>query len=146
MIFMKPVEFRKEEFAVSTDPARIQVPLVHHYLSCQSYWAQGRSIGTVSKSVDHSLCFGVYHHDSQVGFARVITDYAVFAYILDLFIIPEFQGQGLGKWLMSCILAHPDLQGPLKWVLTTRDAHGLYSQYEFKKLEVPGNWMELKKR
>jgi GNAT superfamily N-acetyltransferase len=143
---MNPVQFRKDDFTVSTDPALIQLTVVHNYLSHESYWAQGRSIETVTKSIAHSLCFGVYHHNTQVGFARVVTDYAIFAYILDLFIIPEFQMKGLGKWLMSCIMMHPDLQGKLKWVLSTRDAHGLYEKLHFSKLEYPENWMEFNQR
>ena len=94
---MNTVQFRKDDFIISTDPSLIPLTMVHNYLSHESYWAQGRSIETVSKSIAHSLCFGIYHHNTQVGFARVVTDYTVFAYILDLFIIPEFQGLGLGK-------------------------------------------------
>jgi GNAT superfamily N-acetyltransferase len=143
---MNSVQFKKDEFFISTDRTLIQFNVVHDYLSKESYWAQGRSAEIVSKSINCSLCFGLYKNSQQIGFARVITDYSVFAYILDLFIIKDYQRQGLGKWLMSCIMMHPDLQGKLKWVLSTRDAHGLYEKFHFSKLEYPENWMEFNQR
>jgi len=143
---MKIAEFKKGDLKISTDSSLIQLQTVHEYLSKDSYWAKGRPIEIVKKSIRNSLCFGVYTKNKQIGFARIITDYSVFAYILDLFIIKKYQKQGLGKWLMSCIMSYPDLQGKMKWALCTRDAHGLYKKYHFSELLSPENWMELDKR
>ena len=130
------------EFEISTDPARVDVTTVHAFLT-NSYWAKGIPLGTLRRSLQHSLCFGVYRGVQQVGFARVITDYATFAYLADVFVLGEFRGRGLAKWLMECIVAHPDLQDLRRWCLVTRDAHGLYGQFGFKPLPAPERWMEL---
>ena len=118
------------EYEVTCDPERIDVPLVHAFLR-DSYWAKGRSRETVERSIRNSLCFGVYAGGKQIAFARVITDRAVFAYLADVFVVPEFRGRGVSKLLMRAILAHPDLQGLRAFLLATRDAHGLYSQFGF---------------
>lgn len=131
----------KGNFTISTDPSRLDVGRVHNYLA-SSYWARGIPYKVVEKSLTHSLCFGVYAGDRQIGLGRVITDRATFAYLADVFIIDEFQGQGLGKWLMSCILNHPDLQGLRRLILATKDAHGLYAQFGFEAMENPGRFME----
>jgi GNAT superfamily N-acetyltransferase len=139
---MKIVEDNRDGFVVSTDPARIDLAVVHGYLS-ESYWARGIPLGLVKKSIENSLCFGVYDEGSgaQVGFARVISDYATFAYLADVFILEEYRGRGLSKWLMQCILDHPDLQLPRSFYLATRDAHGLYSQFGFAPVESPERYM-----
>jgi GNAT superfamily N-acetyltransferase len=116
--------------------------MVHNFLTTQSYWGQGRSIELVKKSIENSLPFGVYSNDKMVGFARVVTDYSTFGWIADVFILPEYRGKGLSKWLMETILAHPKLQGLRRWLLATRDAHGLYRQYGFRELSNPEYWME----
>jgi GNAT superfamily N-acetyltransferase len=131
----------KADFEVSTDPARIQVEMVHEFLT-NSYWAKGIPIATVCRSIENSTCFSVYFSSQQIGFARVISDRATFAYLADVFILPAYRGRGLSKWLMECILAHPDLQGLRRWVLATRDAHGLYASYGFTPVN-PDRWMEL---
>jgi len=141
---MNFIEFQKDGFVTSTDPSLLHINLIHNYLSNESYWAQGRSKRNVEKSIKNSLCFGVYKDVKQVGFARVVTDHAVFAYILDLFILPEYQGLGLGKWLMECILAHPDLQ-EVKWGLSTKDAHGLYEKFGFRTLDDAEKWMKMER-
>jgi GNAT superfamily N-acetyltransferase len=129
------------EFEISTDPSRIDISAVHGFLTA-SYWARGVSLETVNRSIRNSLCFGIYHGGAQVGFARVITDRATFAYLADVFVIERFRGRGLSTWLMQCILDHPELQGLRRWALVTRDAHGLYKQFGFQELKSPERWME----
>jgi ribosomal protein S18 acetylase RimI-like enzyme len=128
------------DIEISTDPARIDVDVVHGYLST-SYWAQGRPRATVQRSIQHSLCFGAYHSGRQVGFGRVITDYAVFGYVADIFVLPEFQGRGIGKAIVRSMMEHPQLQGLQLMLLRTRDAHGLYRQFGFEVLARPDEMM-----
>ncbi|HWY56802.1 MAG TPA: GNAT family N-acetyltransferase [Terriglobales bacterium] len=135
-------EYRKDDFTVSTDHARINLDVVHGFLT-ECYWAKGIPRDTVAQSIDNSLCFGVYTEGKQVGFARVITDYATYAYIGDVFVLESFRGRGLGKWLMECVMRHPPLQGLRRWSLVTGDAHGLYAQFGFEALKKPENYMEL---
>ncbi len=136
------MEWQHEEFVISTDKARLQLEVIHRYLSQESYWAQGRSIEATEKAIENSLCFGVYQADKQAGFARVITDKATFAYLGDVFILSQYQKKGLSKRLMEAILAHPELQNLRRWILATKDAHGLYAQYDFTPLKFPERWME----
>lgn len=135
---------QREGYALSTDHGRLDIDLVHGFLSNESYWAKDRSRETVVRSLQNSLCFGVYKESEQVGFARVITDYAVHAYIADVFILPDHRDQGLGKWLVGAILAHPSLQEISRWSLDTMDAHGLYEQFGFS-VAAPGKHMGLRK-
>jgi len=128
---------------ISTDKSRLDIELIHNYLSNESYWAKGRSIEKVKLSIENSICFGVYLDEAQIGFARVVTDYAVFAWILDVFILKDFQGRGYGKKLMNTIMTQNNLQNLLRWGLGTDDAHGLYKQYGFKPLKKPQNMMEI---
>ena len=130
----------KGEFTISTNKAKLNIPYIHQFLS-QSYWAENIPLTTVQRSIDGSVCFGVYRGDQQVGFARVITDNATFGYLADVFIDENYRGQGLSKWLMETILAHPDLQGFRSWQLATRDAHMLYAKFGFKPLENPDLFM-----
>lgn len=130
------------EFEISTDPSRIDVELVHQFLS-NSYWAKGRSVEIVERSILNSLCFGVYLEDQQVAFARLITDRAVFAYLADVFVIPEYRGQGISKLLMEEILSHPDIRNLRLIRLATKDAHRLYEQYGFERMTDPDKTMEL---
>ena len=136
------MEVTKDEFTVSTDPERLHVTEIHDYLS-RSYWAAGRSVEVVGRSIRNSICFGLFHGDRQVGFARVISDKATFAYLCDVFVLEDYQGQGLGKWLMSVVVSHPELQNLRRFVLATRDAHGLYEQFGFTILQNPDRWMEI---
>ncbi len=126
-------EWRRGEYTVSTDKQRVDLDVVHGYL-VRSYWAEGVLREIVQRSIEHSLVFGVYKGAEQVGFARVISDLATFAYLCDVFILEAYRGQGLSVWLIECIVAHPDLQGLRRWVLFTRDAHGLYEKVGFKRL------------
>jgi GNAT superfamily N-acetyltransferase len=135
-------EWVRDEYLISTERARLDVGLIHEFLSGSSYWATGRPREVVERSIEHSLCFGVYRGERQVGFARVITDYATFAWIADVFIIEEFRGRGLAKWLGEVMIAHPALQGFRRWVLATKDAHELYRRMGFRELQRPERWME----
>src|SRR3989442_11424943 len=138
---MMPSEWKRGEYSISTDNARLDLAVIHRFLT-NSYWATGRSIETIRRSIENSIPFGVYKGDQQVGFARVITDYATFAWIADVFILEEFRGCGLSKWLMEVIISHPDLQGFRRWVLATKDAHELYRKFGFTELKLPERWME----
>jgi GNAT superfamily N-acetyltransferase len=115
--------------------------MVHGFLTT-SYWASGISAETVRRSVENSLAFGVFEGDEQVGFARVVTDYATFAYLADVFVLEPHRGRGLGKWMMETVFSQPELQGLRRWVLATWDAHGLYRRYGFTELENPRIFME----
>lgn len=137
------MECERDNFLISTDKSRLDLDVIHRFLSEESYWAQTRTREQTQTAIENSTCFGVYIDGRQIGFARVVSDQATFAYLGDVFIIDEFRGSGLSKWLMETILAHPDLQGLRRWILATRDAHGLYSQYGFSELKHPDRWMEL---
>jgi GNAT superfamily N-acetyltransferase len=140
--FEKAREYRKGEFLVSTDRALIDLDVVHGFLT-KCYWAKGIPRDIVARSIENSLCFGVYAEGKQIGFARLISDYATYAYIGDVFLLESFRGRGLGKWLMECIVQHPRLQGLRRWSLVTSGAHGLYAQFGFEPLKKPQNYMEL---
>ncbi|HEV2801359.1 MAG TPA: GNAT family N-acetyltransferase [Pyrinomonadaceae bacterium] len=135
-------EWRRDEFTISTERARLDLTLIHEFLSESSYWAKGRPREVVERSIENSLAFGVYAGERQVGFGRVITDYATFAWIADVFVVAEFRGRGLGRWLCEVMLAHPELQGFRRWVLATKDAHELYRRMGFNELQRPERWME----
>jgi len=138
----RAAEWQRGEFRVSTNRKQFDVDAIHGFL-CNSYWAQGIPRATVEKSIRGSLCFGMFYKNQQIGFARVITDCATFAYLADVFVLPGHCGKGLGKWMMECIMAHPELQGLRRWLLTTRDAHGLYEKSGFKLLAHPERFMEI---
>jgi GNAT superfamily N-acetyltransferase len=133
---------RNGEYEIDTDKRRLDLAAIHRFLSQESYWAKNRTLEQTLTAIENSLCFGVYRGREQVGFARVITDKATFAYIGDVFILNEHRGNGLSKWLMEIIVAQPDLQGLRRWLLATYDAHGLYRQFEFDDLKHPERWME----
>jgi GNAT superfamily N-acetyltransferase len=116
--------------------------MIHEFLSKEAYWALGRSRDRVERSIRHSLNFGLYHLAEQIGFARVVTDRATFAWLADVFVLPDFREQRLSKWLMTVISEHPELQGLRRWILATRDAHGLYRQFGFEPLSAPDRFME----
>ena len=138
---METKEWRKDEYLLSTDKSKIDVEVVHHFLS-HSYWAENIPLEVVQKSIDNSLCFAIYHRDKLIGFARTISDFATFAYLADVFILPGERGKGLSKWLMEIIMDHPQLQGLRRIVLATRDAHGLYTQFGFTPFDRPDRWMQ----
>lgn len=135
-------EWLQDEYTISTDSGKLNIQFIYEFLSQSSYWAQNRTFSSVSRSIENSLNFGLYRRDQQIGFARVVTDHATFAWLADVFIIEEYRGRGLGKWLIRTIVDHPDLQLLRRWVLATRDAHELYLQVGFVKLRQPNIWME----
>ena len=134
-------ELRDSEILVTTDPARLDVDVIHGFLS-RSYWAAGIPREVVERSIRHSICFGAFEEGRQVGFARVISDFATYAYVADVFVLPSHRGRSVGKRLMACITSHPELQDLRLWTLFTRDAHGLYRQYGFKDARYPDRLME----
>jgi GNAT superfamily N-acetyltransferase len=134
-------EWTRGEFTVSTDRARIDLDVVHGFLA-DSYWAKGIPRDVVRRSIENALCFGIYHADRQVGFARVITDRATFAYLGDVFVLEAYRGQGLAAWLLGVIQSHPELQGLRRWVLLTRDAHALYRKAGWSEVAAPDRYME----
>jgi hypothetical protein len=156
------IEYRRGEFLISTDPALLDIDLIHNFLT-NCYWAKGIPKDVVARSIEHSLCVGIYdctgeaaqvsqkprgmrHPCSgarQVGFARIISDFATIAYLGDVFVLETHRRRGLGKWLMECITQHPGLQGLRRWILLTRDAHELYSDFGFTPVKTPESYMEL---
>ena len=138
---MQIIEAQRGDYLVSTDPSKLDLDVIHGYLSGESYWAQGRPLDVMQRALEHSLNFGVYLGDEQVGLARIVTDYATFAWLCDVFILEPHRGLGLGKWLIQIVVAHPALQGVLT-VLGTRDAHGLYQGYGgFEPMQDLERWM-----
>jgi N-acetylglutamate synthase-like GNAT family acetyltransferase len=129
-------------YVISTDPRLLNLDVIHGFIA-QSYWAKAMPRALVEKMIRHSLCFGIYQPTTQVGFARVISDFTTFAYLADVFVLPEHRGKGLSKPLMQTIMAHPDLQGLRRWMLVTLDAQGLYEQFGFKAVEHPERHMEI---
>jgi GNAT superfamily N-acetyltransferase len=135
-------ERRKGGFDVSTDPGRLDVAAVHAFLT-QAYWSVGIPRDLVERALANSLCFGLYAADGQVGLARVISDRATFAYLCDVYVLPEWRGRGLGRWLMECVMGHPDLAGLRRFILVTRDAHDLYRPFGFGEPARPEGYMEI---
>lgn len=137
------VDHHRGEYLISTDPARLDLNAIHAFLT-NCYWAKGIPRELVERSIKHSLCFGIYHvSGGQVGFARVISDFASIAYLGDVFVLEPYRGRGLSKWMMECIMQHPDLQGLRRWILLTRDAHDLYAKFGFTPLKSADRYMEL---
>jgi N-acetylglutamate synthase-like GNAT family acetyltransferase len=135
-------ELRRGDYTISTEPDRLDVAAIHAYLT-RSYWSPGIPRAIVERALAHSLSFGIFHGDAQVGFARVVTDRATFAYLADVYVLEDHRGQGLSKWLLETVLAHPELQGLRRFLLATRDAHGLYARYGFEPLANPTRLMEI---
>ena len=132
------------EYIISADKAQLDVPLIHRFLSQEAYWCLNIPLDVVQRSIENSVCFGIYRGDEQVGFARVITDLATFGYLADVFVLPEHRGKGLSKQLMAFIMAYPPLQGLRRMMLVTLDAHGLYRQFGFRPIDEPENTMFIK--
>jgi GNAT superfamily N-acetyltransferase len=138
---MNSESFLKKGFSISTDKEKLDFDIIYHYLDKESYWSKGIPAEKLRAAISNSLCFGVYKDEKLVGFARVITDSATFAYLCDVFILADFRGFGLSKWLVETILAYPAFQGLRRWSLATGDAHGLYSQFGFTPINNPEIWM-----
>jgi len=136
------MQWQKNEFTIDMDRERLQFDVIFRFLIEESYWSQNRTREQTERAIKNSLCFGVYEGERQVGFARIVSDLATFAYVGDVFILEGFRGRGLSKWLMQTIIDHPDLQGLRRWILATRDAHELYRQFGFDELKAPDRWME----
>ena len=136
------LEVQKDQFTISTDPARLDIEVIIEFLK-RAYWAKGRPRERTERALKNSLVFGLYDGKRQIGLARVVSDYAIFAYLCDVFIHEDYRAHGLGKWLIETVMSHPDLQGLRRWTLATRDAHGLYQQFGWEPLNNPAGWMEL---
>ncbi|HSG45031.1 MAG TPA: GNAT family N-acetyltransferase [Anaerolineales bacterium] len=136
------LEVKKDNFTISTDPSRLDVDAIADMLT-RAYWAKGRPRENTERAIANSLVFGLYDGDKQIGIARIVSDFAVFAYLCDVFIHEDYRSRGLGKWLMETVKSHPDLQGLRRLLLATHDAHELYKQYGWMPLENPHNWMEI---
>ncbi|MFC1828986.1 GNAT family N-acetyltransferase [Thermodesulfobacteriota bacterium] len=136
------MKWQRDHFTVTDNRDDLDIELIHGFLS-NSYWAKGIPVDIVKKSIDNSLCFGLFDDGNQIGFGRAITDRVTFAYMADVFVVVSHRGLGLGKWLVSCILDHPDLQGLRRWILATLDAHGLYEKFGFNPLSEPERLMEI---
>jgi GNAT superfamily N-acetyltransferase len=137
------MEWQREQYSISTDKAKLDVSMIHHYLYTTAYWAVGRPMNIVRKSIENSICFGLYDGEKQVGFARIVTDFATVGWMCDVFILPSYQGNGLGKWLVECIVDHPDVKKLRRILLNTRDAHELYIKYAgFRTLLKSESWLE----
>jgi N-acetylglutamate synthase-like GNAT family acetyltransferase len=139
------VETYRDQFTISTDPDRLDIDTICDFLT-RSYWANTRPRDRTERALSNSLVFGVYDGDKQIGLARVVSDYSIFAYLCDVFIHEDYRARGLGKWLIQTIMEHPDLREIRRWVLVTTDAHGLYKQFGFTSIEDPDHWMQLFKR
>jgi GNAT superfamily N-acetyltransferase len=133
------------EYLISTDPLRLDRQMIHHFLSTESYWARGIPYSVVDRSIDHSLNFGLYESGTQLGYARVITDRATFAFMRDVFVVAHARGRGLGAWIVATVVAHPDLQGLRRVMLATRDAHGLYEPFGFAPLGRPDRFLSIER-
>lgn len=137
------MEWTRDDHVVSDEPRRLDRRRIWRFLSQESYWAGGIPEETVDKALEHSLCFGLYRHGAQVGFARVVTDRATFAYLCDVFVDATARGEGLGEWMVACVLEHPELQGLRRICLMTRDAHGLYERFGFRPMPDPARYLEI---
>ena len=144
-VIMNDDAFLKKGFIISTDKNLLYFDAIYNYLNQESYWAQGIPVETLKRAIENSVCFGIYQQNKQAGFARVITDKATFAYICDLFILPDYRRHGLSKWLVQNIVCHPEFKDLRRWSLATVDAHGLYSQFGFTQISKPDRWMEIYK-
>jgi GNAT superfamily N-acetyltransferase len=138
---MDVMEWKRDGFTISTDKARLDRAVIHEFLRT-SYWARGIPRRLMDRSIENSLCFGLYEEERQIGFARVISDLSTFGYLSDVFVVESHRGRGLATWFMQTILAHPDLQGIRRWMLATADAHGLYRKVGFTELSKPERIME----
>ena len=141
-----PFERRHGEFVITTDRARLDVAAIHAYLSHDAYWCLGIPRETVERAIDHSVNFGVLDGTRQIAFARVVTDWATFGWVCDVYVLPEYRGKGIARAMLQAMLDHPELQGLRRWVLATRDAHDLYRRVGFIDLPNPERWMVIENR
>lgn len=139
---MEPITVYKNDYCISTDNSMLDLDAIHHFLSVESYWSRNIPFKKVADAAAGSLNFGLYYNGRQIGYARIISDYSTIAYLGDVYVLPGFRGKGLSKWMMETILSHPQLQDLRRWILGTKDAHGLYQQFGFTPLAMPERWME----
>lgn len=139
------IETHRDRFTISTDVTRLDLDTICDFLK-RAYWANTRSRQRTERAIKNSLVFGLYDGDKQIGLARVVSDYSIFAYLCDVFIHEDYRAQGLGKWLIQTVMDHPDLRDVRRWLLVTNDAHGLYKQFGFSVTEDPEHWMQNFKR
>jgi GNAT superfamily N-acetyltransferase len=137
------IEHHRDRFTVSTDPSKLDIDAIHDFLT-HCYWSKGIPRDIVTRAIQHSLCFGLFDGGKQIGFARVISDYATYAYLCDVYVLESYRGKGLGTWLMSCVMKYPDLQGLRRFTLLTRDAHSLYKKFGFAPMRDPSRYMEIR--
>jgi GNAT superfamily N-acetyltransferase len=137
------IEWSRDGFVVSDDPSRLDLATIHRFISVESYWAEGISESLLARAIRNSLCFGLYRGARQLGFARMVTDRATYGYLCDVYVEREHRGSGLGKWLVACVLEHPDLQGLRRIALMTRDAHDLYRPFGFRALPEATRYLEI---
>lgn len=142
-VYMNDDAFTSKGYLISTDQSLLDMDVIYNYLDRDSYWSKGIPYEKLERAVKNSLSFGVYHNKAQIGFARLVTDKATFAYLADVFILPGYRKQGLSKWLVQTIVNHDDLQGLRRWSLATLDAHGLYAQFGFTEITHPERWMQI---
>ncbi len=135
-------EHYRDQFTVSADSSKLDIDAIYDFLT-HCYWSEGIPRETVERAIEHSLCFGLFDGAKQIGFARVISDYATYAYLCDVYVLESYRGKGLGTWMMSCVMKHPDLQGLRRFTLLTRDAHGLYQKFGFAAAKNPSRYMEI---
>jgi GNAT superfamily N-acetyltransferase len=135
--------WRRGDYLISTDRSRLDLDVIHAYLSQEAYWSPGVSRDVVERSIEHSLNFGLYRGDEQAGFARAVTDHVTFAWLADVFVLPEHRGAGLGKWLVETAVSHSELRGLRRWILATRDAHELYTRFGFRPAAGDARFMVL---
>ncbi len=140
---MKDLILYKDGFCISTEKARLDLKAIHHFLSAEAYWSLNIPFSKVQRAAEHSLNFGIYFNEQQVGYARIISDFSTIAYLGDVYVLPGYRGKGLSKWLIQTIMGHPELQGLRRWMLGTRDAHGLYQQFGWMPVASPERWMEI---
>ena len=137
----KVIEAHQDEYLMSTDPKKLDPAAVHAFLTT-THWAPGIPLSLVKKALSNSLCFGLYHKGKQVGLSRVVTDYATYAYLCDVYVLEAHRGKGLGHWMVECVMTHPELQNLRRFMLATRDAHGIYGAFGFTGLTAPERMME----
>ena len=139
---MQIITKQNGDYLITTDKTKLNLKVIHNYLSNESYWSRNIPFEIVKAATENSLNFGLFFKEKQIGYARIVSDFATTAYLADVFVLKEFRGQGLSKWLMEIIMNHPDLQGLRRWILATKDAHGLYKQFGWKPMAAPERWME----
>lgn len=140
---MNIITTTKGDFTISTDKSKLDLTVIHDYLANQSYWSKNIPKERIRKSIANALCFGIYYKDTQIGYAKVVSDFSTMAYLGDVFVLEDYRGQGLSKWLMETIMSHPELTGLRRWILLTSDAHELYKKFGWQPIASPEKWMEI---